>query len=219
MTNFKYYVGSWIAMLAAFNAIVFVCAAGNFSTSFWIGYIFITLAFIGQLFCAYMAFKPENLTKKFYNLPIVTESYAGLILMLIFGSIFMAAPVLPKWPGIVICVAIFALTIISVMQASAASDMIEAIDKKVADETAFIKGLTKEAELLVAQAKSEEVKAECVKVYEALRYAPKRSKYSPEVEREIREKFEELNNVVFDNDFSLVEDVTKTILFLVGGRK
>ena len=219
MTNFKYYVGSWIAMLAAFNAIVFVCAAGNFSTSFWIGYIFITLAFIGQLFCAYMAFKPENLTKKFYNLPIVTESYAGLILMLIFGSIFMAAPVLPKWPGIVICVAIFALTIISVMQASAASDMIEAIDKKVADETAFIKGLTKEAELLVAQAKSEEVKAECVKVYEALRYAPKRSKYSPEVEREIREKFEELNNVVFDNDFSLVEDVTKTIVFLVGGRK
>ena len=83
MNNFKYYVGSWIAMLAAFNAIVFVCARGNFSTSFWIGYAFITVAFIGQLFCAYLAFKPKNLTKKFYNLPLVTESYTGLILMLV----------------------------------------------------------------------------------------------------------------------------------------
>lgn len=185
MTNFKYYVGSWVAMLAAYNAIIFVCAKGNFSAAFWIGYVFITVAFIGQLICAYIAFKPDNLTKKFYNLPIVTESYAGLILMLVFGSIFMAAPSLPKWPGIVICIAILALTAITVMQASANADMVEAIDIKVADETAYIKNLTKEAELLVAQAKSEEIKAECVKVYEAFRYAPKRSKYSADIESEI----------------------------------
>lgn len=217
MNNFKYYVISWAVLLAAFNAIVFVCAKGNFSSAFWIGYAFISVAFIGQLICAAIAFKPSNITKKFYNIPIVTESYAGLILMLIFGGLFMAVPVLPKWPGIVICMAILILTFITVMQASANAEMVEAIDIKVTEETAFIKNLTKEAELLVTQAKSEEIKADCVKVYEAFRYAPKRSKYTPEVEKEIREKFEELRNFVLDANIYEVQKSKELLIALING--
>ncbi len=135
--------------------------------------------------------------------------------MLIFGGLFMAVPVLPKWPGIVICTAILILTFITVMQASANAEMVEAIDIKVAEETAFIKNLTKEAELLVAQAKSEEIKAECVKVYEAFRYAPKRSKYSPEVENEIREKFLAFNKCVAKNEICNIADICTELMALL----
>ena len=215
MSDFKYYVISWVALLAAFNAIVFVCAAGNFTSAFWIGYAFITVAFVGQLICAAIAFKPENLTKKFYNMPIVTESYAGLILMLIFGGIFMTVPGLPQWPGIVICVAILALTIITVMQAAAVSDMVEAIDKKVADDTSFIKDMTAQAQALISKAKSEEVKAECVKVYEAFRYSPKRSDSSnTTVETEIIAKFAEFKSVVEKNDIERCADLSSELLSL-----
>ena len=219
MSNFKYYVISWVALLAAFNAIVFVCAAGNFTSAFWIGYAFITVAFVGQLICAAIAFKPENLTKKFYNMPIVTESYAGLILMLIFGGIFMTVPGLPQWPGIVMCVVILALTIITVMQAAAVSDMVEAIDKKVADDTSFIKDMTAQAQALISKAKSEEVKAECVKVYEAFRYSPKRSDSSnASLDAEIKTKYAEFISAVEENNYEKSSRLSSEMVGLLNQR-
>lgn len=209
MNNFKYYVISWAVLLAAFNAIVFVCAKGNFSSAFWIGYAFISVAFIGQLICAGIALKPENITKKFYNLPIVTESYTGLVLMLIFGSLFMAIPGVPTWPGIIICAAILCLSVITIMQAAANSDMVEAIDKKVADETAFMKNLTKEAEALVAMAKTPEIKAECEKVYEAIRYAPKRSRFDSTTYEDLLAKIEDAKNAVDQNDLNYLAVVVE----------
>lgn len=204
MNNFKYYVVSWAILLGIFNAIVFACAGGKFTTSFWIGYVFITIAFIGQLICAGIALKPENITKKFYNLPIVTESYTGLVLMLIFGSLFMAIPGVPTWPGIIICAAILCLSVITIMQAAANSDMVEAIDKKVADETAFMKNLTKEAEALVAMAKTPEIKAECEKVYEVVRYSGKKSNFTKEIENEIVVELERMKTAVLKNDYNTV---------------
>ena len=66
-----------------------------------VGYIFITLAFIGQLVCSYFALKAESLQKMFYNIPLITISYTGLIVMLIVGALAMAIPNLPNWVGIV----------------------------------------------------------------------------------------------------------------------
>lgn len=217
MKGFKYFAASWVIALAIFNAITFVCAPnGSLTSGLIAGYICITAAFIGLLICGYVALSERNITKKFYKIPLITESYAGLVLMLIFGSLTMILQVIPQWPGIVICLAILAVTAFSVISASANADIVADIDAKVADETAFIKNLTKEAELLVAQAKSDEVKAECVKVYEALRYAPKRSNYSPETQKEIREKFEELKGAVIANNNDAICDVSSCVLILLG---
>ena len=58
--------------LAVFNVAVFatpseVSEFSKFGGAFWVGYIFITLSFIGQLICAYFAFKVDSLQKFFYN--------------------------------------------------------------------------------------------------------------------------------------------------------
>ena len=80
--TFGFFSIIWAIFLALFNVIVFVTpneAGGmtKFGGAFWVGYIFITIAFIGQLVCAFFAFKPSDKQKVFYNIPLVTISYAG----------------------------------------------------------------------------------------------------------------------------------------------
>ena len=104
----------WAICLAIFNVIVFVTpneigGVSKFSGSFWVGYIFITIAFIGQLVCAFFAFKPSDKQKVFYNIPLVTISYAGLIVMLIAGTACMAIPNLTNWIGIIVCLLVLVI--------------------------------------------------------------------------------------------------------------
>ena len=118
--TFGFFSIIWAIFLALFNVIVFVTpneAGGmtKFGGAFWVGYIFITIAFIGQLVCAFFAFKPSDKQKVFYNIPLVTISYAGLIVMLIAGTTCMAIPNLPNWIGIIVCLLALAITSIAVL--------------------------------------------------------------------------------------------------------
>lgn len=171
--GFRKYVLVWAILLGLFNAVCFV-AASQFEAlggSFWVGYIFITLAFVGQLFCAAAAFKSKNAQKLFYNLPLITISYTGLIVMLVFGGLCMAIPVLPNWAGGLLCMLILAFDAIALVKASAAAEIVSAADERIKSQTDFIKTSTLDAQNLLDSAESAEVKAACKKVYEALRYS------------------------------------------------
>ena len=167
---FKKYVTIWAISLALFNVICFVTPkefAGydKFGGAFWAGYIFITLAFIGQLICANIAFKAENLKKLFYNMPIISISYTGLIVMLIVGSLAMGIPDVPNWVGIIVCVIVVAFTAMAVIKASAAAEIINDIDDRVKAKTSFIRELTVEAQGLLTNAKDEEEKKPTLLLY------------------------------------------------------
>ena len=75
--RFRTYAAIWAILFALFNVICFVSSnemagVSKLDGAFWNGYIFITLAFIGQLVCSYFAFKAESLQKMFYNIPLIT---------------------------------------------------------------------------------------------------------------------------------------------------
>ena len=58
--RFRTYAVIWAILFALFNAICFVAPneiaeVSKFDGAFWTGYIFITLAFIGQLVCSCFA--------------------------------------------------------------------------------------------------------------------------------------------------------------------
>lgn len=214
MKTFKFFAIAWVIALAIFNAITFICIPdGSITSGLIAGYICITVAFIGLLLCGFVALKEKNINKKFYSMPIVTESYVGLIMMLIFGSATMILQIIPQWPGIIICLLILGLTALSVIKVSANAEIVADIDVKIADDTAFMKNLTREAELLISQAKSEELKAECVKVYEALRYAPKRVDANRQAE--IKIKFDEFKNAVNSVDNENEVNSYRELIFLI----
>lgn len=221
---FKLYAICWGILLATFNVICFVASnqvleMNKYDGAFWAGYAFITLAFVGQLICAFVAFKETNINKFFYKLPLLLVSYTGLVLTIVFGGICMVVPNVPNWVGIIICFIILAFTAIAVVKACAAGELVTNIDEKVKEKTSFIKSLTVDVESVLARAKSEAVKEECKKVYEAVRYSdPISNEALSTIEAKITVKVDELSSSVSIDDAEKVKEIADEIVILVADR-
>ena len=126
---------------------------------------------------------------------------------------------LPYWVGVIVCAIVLVANVLSVIKAAAAIDEIERVDTKVKTQTFFIKSLTVDADTLMASAKSEAVKAECRKVYEAIRYSdPMSNDALSSVESQITGKFAALSDVVQANDPAAVAELANEVVVLVGDR-
>ena len=222
--GFKSYVICWAMLLVLFNLICFATPAewygfNKFGGAFWAGYIVIMLAFIGQLVCAQKAFRAENAKKFFYHLPLITVSYTGLILTLVLGGLCMAIPNVPNWLGAILGAVVLALTAVAVIKASAAAEIVESVDKKVAEKTAFLRMTTANADVILASVKSAETKAECRKVYEALRYSdPMSNEALSVVEAKITVKLNELKAAAAADDAETVKSAAKEAVLLIKER-
>ena len=216
--SFKIYSLIWAICLAVFNVITFatpneIGGVSKFSGSFWVGYIFITIAFLGQLACAFVAFKAENLKKFFYNIPLLSISYGGLVAMLIVGSIFMAIPVLPEWIGIIVCVIILAFNAIAIIKATSAADIVSGIDEKIKTQTFFIKSLSVDAQSLMTSAKSDELRAEAKKVYEAIRYSdPMANAALSDLDTQIERQFNSFSDAIKAEDSELAKETADALV-------
>ncbi len=217
------YLTVWAVLLALFNVIAFVSVGWTdyekYSDSFWIGYIFITVEFVGQLACAVVALKSNNSQKTFYNIPLIRASYIGLVASFIVGGLCMLISPLPYWIGILVCAIVLALNILSVVKAGAVATEVGRVDEKVKNQTFFIKSMTVDADTLLASAKSETAKAECRKVCEAIRYSdPMSNDALIPVESQITLKFAELSDAVKADDTERVTQLSKDVMVLVENR-
>ena len=214
----------WAICLAVFNVIVFVTpneigGVSKFTASFWVGYVFITVAFIGQLVCAFFALKAENIKKMFYRIPMISISYTGLILMLIAGGIFMAIPTLPEWIGIIVCAIILAFNAIAVIKATAAAEVVGGIDEKVKTQTFFVKSLAADAQSLITSAKSDELRTEAKKVYEAIRYSdPMANPALSELDIQIKRQFNVFSDAVKAEDDELAKETADALAEIIERR-
>ena len=222
--TFGIYALIWAILLAVFNAVVFlvrpvipgfdIC----YDARFWTAWAFILAAFVGNLICAYMAFKAENLQKLFYNLSLISVSYIGLILMLIFGTVLMLIPDCPSWIAAIVCILILAFTAIAVIKTSAAAEVVGKIDTKVKAQTLFVKSLTADAEGLLSRAVTPEAKDACKKVFEAVRYSdPMSNDALAGVESQITLKFNEFSNAATDGADG-IGNLADELVILIGDR-
>lgn len=196
--TFKSYIGIWAICLLTFNAIAFIIP-NEMKGNFWAGYIFITLAFLGQLFCASIAFKAENATRFFYNFPLISISFFGTVTMLIIAGLTMAIPAIPIWVGIIFCLLILAFSAIAVISAAAAGETVAKIDETIKAKTLFIKMLTADAAALMARAQTDEAKEITKKVYEIIRYSdPMSNDALGSIEAQITLRFKEFEAAIGD---------------------
>jgi FlaA1/EpsC-like NDP-sugar epimerase len=223
--NFKSYGLIWIIYLLIFNVVVFFVKpiipgyTISYDSRFWIAWSFIIIAFIINLFCASITFKQENLKKLFYKVSLITISKTGLIVTLILGIILMLIPDCPYWISVIVCFTICGLTLIAVNKANWSSNIVEDIDKKIENNTSFIKSLTSDAEILLTNAKTEEAKNLCKKVYDAIRYSdPMSNNELSSIESQIKTKFDEFLNAVIENNSPLIESLTYELIILINNR-
>lgn len=218
--NFKSYAIIWAIGLGIFNLCAFlVPSPTKFTPSFWLGYAFITIAFILQLGTAYFTFKEETKEKLFLNFPTITISFITLICTAIVAAITMAAPGFPDWLGSIFCFACFGIGVAATLLSKTAGDIVAKKDERIKVQTFFIKSLTVDAQTLVSQAQIPEIKAEVTKVYDAIRYSdPKSHDALAGAEAQITLKFNELQNAVAESDAAKVQTLSNELLILIKDR-
>ena len=189
----KVYSIIWILAVALFNIIVFITPndiANKLNGSFWVGYVFIMLAFIALFMCTAIALKADTLTKVFYRFSIISICYISIGVMLIIGSMSMLIPILQPWLCIILCSLVLGMNIISVLSSVSSATIVENIDKKIAEQTTFIRDITDEADSLLSETMLPELKTEVKKVYEALRYSdPMDNTKLADINKQISEKY------------------------------
>ena len=219
--TFKVYSAIWAICFATFNIIAFARPTfiNIFTGSFWIGYLFIDIAFAGQLCCSYIAFKAENLQKTFYNVSLILVSYIALVSMLIAGSLCMVIPFFPVWLSVVICVLVASISASIILVTCFVINVVSGIDNEIKTKTFAIKTLTADAEHLLSVAQSFELKKECEKVYENLRYSdPVSNTALSEINEQIQRQFSSFESAVNSADLELTVSIANELLVLIDKR-
>lgn len=221
--RFQKYLIVWAVLFVLFQVIAFVSPGWGgmekYTPSFWIGYAVITLSLFGQLGCAWVALKSGDNRKTFYNLSLLSVSYTGLVLSFVAGGLCMVISPLPYWVGMIGCALALGWSVLAVVKTTVAIEEVTRIDVETETRTAFIRSMTAEAEVLVTRATREEIKAECKKVQEALRYSdPMSVPALAATEKEIAIRFAALTEAVQSEEAGQVMTLAGEIRQLVDER-
>ena len=222
--NFKFYALGWFVLLGLFNLLAFITPAWptleKFTASFWIGWGVTIGAFFGQLICAWVAFKEESAKKTFYNISLFTVSYAGLITMFVVSLICIIVTPLPYWIAAIACSVVLIASVVVVLKAKMAIDVVVGVDEKVEKATAFIYEMRAESESLLARAKADEAKAViCKKVRDAFKFSDPMSKsVLDSVEAEIKTRFDLLKKAITEGKMDVATAESDELLALISER-
>lgn len=221
--TFKFYSFGWILLLGLFNLIAFIVPAlpdtEKYGASFWIGYSFITVAFIGQFVCTWCIFKNNCASKMFYNVSLFTTGCIGLAATFVIGVICMAIPAIPYWVSAILCSVVLVANIFVFGKVKIAIDYVSQIDEKVKRATSFIYDMRCESESLISRAKSEEMRTACIKICDAFKYSDPMSKAElDDVEGEIKEHFELFKAALRSDDKDKAVSEHEEILALISER-
>lgn len=222
--NYKNYIVVWAVLVLMFNLIVFitpneVAGVSKFHSSFWVGYIFITLTFITQLLVTLYSLK-GNIEKTFYNVPLISISFVTTIVMLVVGTVCMAVPIIPVWLGVILCAIVLAVAVVIGMQAKATADIVGGIDERIKNKTFFMKSLRVDVESLQARAENSEIANEMKKVWDAVRYSnPVSAEALSGIEAQITIKFADLADAVDKEDVQAVKKDSKELQILINDRE
>ena len=221
--NFKLYALGWVLVLGLFNLIAFIVPGWptleKLTPSFWIGYSSITIAMIGQLICAWMAFGRKDVKGTFYNISLMSISYGGLVATFIVGAICMIISPLPYWIATIACAIVLVVNILAVAKATVAIEAVEKIDVKVAQATSFIYTKRADSEALLARAKSDEAKAACKNVRDAFKYCDPMSNAALDtIESGIDNHFALFAKAVADNQAEVIASESEELLALIAAR-
>lgn len=221
--SFNAYFVGWLAAFALFNLITFiipesVAVMEKYDTLFWISYFLITVAFAGNLGCAYYVFNSGSQQKAFYNIPVFKACTSALVGLVVVGVIFMAFVPVPTWIGVIVCFAILVYNIIAVTKAVVVAEAVSKIDTQIKVQTFFIKVLTADAQVLMGRA-SGDMAALANQAYEAIRYSdPMSNEALSNLEGRIAQQFTDFATAVDGGDVAAAQAQLSKLLNMLQER-
>lgn len=241
--EFKSYVAVWIICVAVFNVLVFIFKQATigdritevvtyfsdgttgvrevFKQEFLnllIGYIFVVLAFIGQLVCTKIFLSQDSLKKTLYHYPIFSISLSGLVITLIFAIVFCLINLAPA-VTFVILILTLSYTVIRCIAAKTASNMVSAKDENVEIKTQYIKVLRSETESLLSRVKDAKEKELVKKVADAVRFSdPLSIPELVDVETKLIAQLQSIKDIVNAGKTEELSNICEEFLNLISDR-
>ena len=149
-----------------FNVIAFAIPTTKNAT-FWVAYVFSSIAFASQIAIWKFAFKgTDALKSKFLGIPLISVGIRYLIVQIIAFVIFMVFPIIPSWV---------------------------AVEEKAEKKVFYIKSLQVDIEMLASAERDADTKTALTKLAEKIRFSdPISNEVLANLEAEISAKVNEL---------------------------
>ena len=140
--------------------------------TFWIAYGFTLVMFIieGTIWVGFFQ-NNQNLTSRFYKIPVLTVCNIYLIVQVILFLIFKISPSIPSWITITMNLILMAASIIGFITLGGATEYVTDVDKKVQSKVSYIRNLHVEAELLSKDISNADIKKMVEEVAEKIRFS------------------------------------------------
>ena len=176
-----------------FNVIAFAVPTAKTAT-FWIAYVFTSIAFASQIAIWKFAFKgADTLKSKFLGIPLISVGITYLIIQIIAFAVFMAMPLAASWIAIMVCVLILGISAICLIGTEIGREEINRVEEKVEKKVFYIKSLQVDVEMLASSETAVDTKAELKKLAEKIRFSdPMSNEALADLEAEITAKVKEL---------------------------
>ena len=220
---FKKYLILIGLFLVVYSVFVFVIpfAKQNIAT-FVITYITSVIAISAQAYFAKVSFSNESLKSKFYGFPIAKVGFVYLLAQLIVSIIVYVVGAfvnIAPWIIIIIEVVIIALAAFGLITTTSYKDVIEELEEKVVVDKSFISKLKLDASSYVYRITSKETKELFDKFVDIVKYSDPISNDSlKSIENEIDTKFNEIKDLINQENYLLANREINTIINLMNSR-
>lgn len=164
------------------------------TSTFWVAYVFTSIAFVVQIGIWTNTIARDNTLKsKFFGFPIIYISVIYAFLQIISMSVFVVMPTLPVWSAIVVCSIIAGISWICMITVDAGRNEIERVETNVQKKIFYIRGLQVEIELLASSEKDITVKTALIQLAEKIRFSdPMSNNQVEDLENKITTRVAEL---------------------------
>ncbi|MCR4791783.1 MAG: hypothetical protein K5871_03470 [Lachnospiraceae bacterium] len=161
----------YFVIFVAYNLIVFLVFKG-FNNVFWISYVFMLLAYLIHIGCAFFIGKNLSVKAAFFGIPLFSfsiffvcaEFFASFVFMIFRNQASPKIAVLIQ--ALLLCIFIV-IAIISIMT----RDVVADVDKKIKDSVSSLKGLNVDVEMLAQRSTDPETTGALNRLSETIKYS------------------------------------------------
>lgn len=194
-------------------------ATPRYTANFFTTIVIMFIGYVYTVLVTLLALKKANSNQKtFYGIPVAYNGVATFAVIAVASALFMLVNLSPVAMTAITAV-ILLVSVIGLVNTSVVRNAVEATDEKVKRQTAFIRLLSVDAEHLMVTAKTDAVKAETKKVYEAIRYSdPMSNAALTDIETKIQYQFNAFTDAVKNEDGELAATTATELIDLMDVR-
>lgn len=202
-----------LAIIFAVISLVVFLVLKDFNTTFWLGYIFLALAFVLVECVVIFLFKSKKKDAIFLGIPLATYTLIYLGVAIACSLLFMVLKDFVPWQvSLIVNILPFAIFMVVAIFAILARSVVEEINENVAKKVRNLKSLVVDVDLMVETCQDDELKNKLKKLSETIKYSdPMSNDAVADVEDRIIAKMAELR--VY-NENGQIEDATKAVTSL-----